>query len=880
MFWPLCVALGTVLSLSGCRVGFSGSDQAADPVVVENAVAYIKRPLLFDENNGSLLADDLRQPAMFRPGARLFLKDRASPAAPARDISSRAFSDPSFLNKSGQLQYDVRDLDVSYDGTRLIFAMRAPDIDGADEADQPRWNIWEYDTTTDNLRRIISSDVIAEAGQDIAPAYLPDGRIVFSSTRQRVSKAVLLDEGKPQFEALDEDRESPAFVLHVMDSDGSHIEQITFNQSHDLDPTVLANGKILFSRWDNAGQTPANGINLYQVNPDGTGLTYRYGRHSHDQVGSSDPVQFIRPVENDDQHLLVQVRPFESADLGALPTDIDVQHFVESDQTTDRTSGMAQIPLKSGLSPLGEPGLNGTYGYTSPLFDGSDRYLVSWSPCRLVLIGGDGTPLTCTADRIASGDYRAASPVFGLWVLDAVTGTQLPIAPPVEGQQFDEAVLMTSRPLPDYLSTPVLTDEARSLADAGLGILHIRSVYDFDGNDTSPGGLATVSDPVATAPGSRPARFVRIEKPVSIPGDDVRMIDNTAFGRSRAQSMREILGYAPVEPDGSVRLAVPANVAFGISVLNAQGERETQRHQNWLQVRPGETVECHGCHTRDSEVPHGRPDAEPASVNPGAPTTGLEFPNTERSLVADMGETMAQTYTRINGIHRLNPDIVYDDVWTDPMAAPKADSFTYAYADLSTPAPITSACAADWTSLCRVVINYEQHIHPIWSVDRTVLDTDGVTVLDDYTCTACHASQDAMGAARVPDGQLDLTDGPSSDNPDMFKSYRELLFNDNEQIVDMGALIDRLVDTGEFERDENGDLILDGAGNPIPIFATVNVPASMNTAGAMASTRFMSRFRPGGSHEGFLTPPELKLIAEWLDLGAQYYNNPFDAPEN
>ena len=75
------------------------------------------------------------------------------------------------------------------------------------------------------------------------PHYLPDGRIVFSSTRQRQSRAILLDEGKPQFAAQDEDHNEPAFVLHVMDADGSDIHQISFNQSHDLDPAVLDDGR-------------------------------------------------------------------------------------------------------------------------------------------------------------------------------------------------------------------------------------------------------------------------------------------------------------------------------------------------------------------------------------------------------------------------------------------------------------------------------------------------------------------------------------------------------------------------------------------------------------------------------------------------------------
>jgi hypothetical protein len=54
----------------------------------------------------------------------------------------------------------------------------------------------------------------------------------------------------------------------------------------------------------------------------------------------------------------------------------------------------------------------------------------------------------------------------------------------------------------------------------------------------------------------------------------------------------------------------------------------------------------------------------------------------------------------------------------------------------------------------------------------------------------------------------------------------------------------------------------------------------VSPAGAQASARFFSRFDTGGSHAGYLTTAELRLIAEWLDIGAQYYNDPFAAPAN
>ena len=190
-------------------------------------------------------------------------------------------------------------------------------------------------------------------------------------------------------------------------------------------------------------------------------------------------------------------------------------------------------------------------------------------------------------------------------------------------------------------------------------------------------------------------------------------------------------------------------------------------------------------------------------------------------------------------------------------------SFAYSYLDLATAAPTTAECVQAWNATCRIVINYEQHIHPLWSTPRLITDPmDPMVVLEDRTCATggCHSPLDAMGGAQEPMAQLDLTDGPSDMVADHLKSYRELLVNDNA-VDDTGA--DIVVQNG-----------VDANGNPILV--NVNVPASMSVAGANASNAFFSRFDVGGTHEGYLTPAELKLIAEWLDLGAQYFNNPFD----
>ena len=162
-----------------------------------------------------------------------------------------------------------------------------------------------------------------------------------------------------------------------------------------------------------------------------------------------------------------------------------------------------------------------------------------------------------------------------------------------------------------------------------------------------------------------------------------------------------------------------------------------------------------------------------------------------------------------------------------------------------------------------------------------------MNVIADNTCNTCHNIVDSMGNPQLPDAQLDLSDGPDSQVAAHFKSYRELLFNDNELELDIvnNILIERLVQATDgqgnllFETDEEGELILDADEQPIPIMVPVRAPGPSMSANAANSRYFLQKFDSGGSHEGGLSNAEKRLISEWLDIGAQYYNNPFDVPQ-
>jgi len=136
------------------------------------------------------------------------------------------------------------------------------------------------------------------------------------------------------------------------------------------------------------------------------------------------------------------------------------------------------------------------------------------------------------------------------------------------------------------------------------------------------------------------------------------------------------------------------------------------------------------------------------------------------------------------------------------------------------------------------------------------------TVGDD-TCIECHTT---LAGTRLPYGQLDLTRDPVPDPNEFPRSYLELFVEDEGQIFQGGALV------------------------PFPTPVQVRPTMTVNGARSsyfiekMTGTELDDNTRSiaGFDHTGMLTGAELKLISEWIDLGGQIFNNPFDpgAPQN
>jgi hypothetical protein len=924
----------TVASLAACSSHGSlniGSGQSTGGLNADFAIAYVKRTLPTDATALAALSakDDVTLPRGYWSKADVYLRTSASPTGLEQNITASV---------TGTDFWDVKDLDVSPDGTTLVFAMRGPITPNQKDFAIPTWHIWEYTVASAVLTQLTGTSIDTQpTANDVGPHFLSDGRIVFSSTRQTESREVLINEGGTgasvqPFEAQTESDNTSDFVLHVMNSDGTSINQISFNPSHDIDASLLDNGRIMWSRWDNtAGRIGGSAIHLYSANPDGSDVQLLYGAQSHN-TSSSNPgaagacpqglactVQFVstRPLQNG--NVLALLRPITGANFGGNLQIINMNDYVENNQSVPDisypTTLVAQLAATSNDvrtqtangAPVPSPG--GRFNSAFPLWDGTNRILVSWNQCRLQ--NSSGTIVACTPDNLTIANSAAptltlAPPLYSAWLLNLNNGTLIPVMAPVEGQMISDIVSMQPRVIACTLNlscpAPIT---APSTFDPSLGILDIRSVYDRDGLAVGDGQSAMLTpsaslSAVAMANAtSRPARFLRIEKEVAFGDPDLKdgfpKFDKNISLSGSVGYMRQLLGYVPIEPDGSVRVMVPANVPFEITVLdaNARALPSFPRHTAWLTVRPGEVLSCNGCHTPQgaqvitsattgqavevSGRSHGRANLFTA-LNGGQ---GLSFNangnGSVPTLVVCTGDTMAEELAGTDcnsnpfNASALSGDVIFNDAWGDGntnLTGPNAP-ISFTYAALMTTLPTVSSCQGAWSGFCLSIINYPTIIDPLWSVVRG--DTS-VNPLGANTCVNCHTSTRTTTAQQLvngvltsvtvpvpPDGNLQLDADPAQSTTAQLRAYTQLV--DTHDVLSVNST-NQLVDSGTPVPGS----IVPGTANGSCFFQTITgAKLGCSVTGAV-------------NHAGFMTAAELRLLSEWVDIGAQYYNNPFDAP--
>ena len=522
-----CLWMLTILPLS-----IVVAAEPVHPVLLRHKVVYVVRPQYAPDHHNT--GTDFEVGEVSAKNARM--------GAAIRTVD---FSDS---GKTATLldlpQGLIRDLEVSCDGTRLLFAMRR----GQDE----NFHIFEMHADGSGLRQLT---VRADAA-DMDPAYLPDGRIVFSSTRD------------PKYCGCNRHIQANLFV---MSADGTKIRQLGRNTLYESRPSVLPDGRILYDRWEYVDRHFGPSFGLWTMQPDGRAPTLFYGNNAWSPGAIFD------------------ARALPKAD-GGFYADRVVCTF---GACHDRPWGAIMIlDRRRGLDGV-EPVLHAWPKDVAPLLanrteygDGRDlRHPVVGqidSFARLPIKYEDPYPLDET-HVLCVRVVEPNSERTGIYLLSTAGEERLLHT---EGQGCFDPLPLMPRPCP-----PVIPEQVDLAAKTGT--FYVTDIYKGTGMERVPRGTIKTLR-VVEAPAKR---FW------TGPLWEADTFQRPAMNYNCTSSKR-ILGDVPVEADGSVSFEMPAERFVFFQALDAEGLM-VQSMRSGTSLQPGEHTGCTGCHESryDSQPP-------------------------------------------------------------------------------------------------------------------------------------------------------------------------------------------------------------------------------------------------------------------------------------
>ncbi len=412
----------------------------------------------------------------------------------------------------------IGDLDLSFDATKLLCSI--PD-------DNLQWQVQELPVDGGAPTRVTPNDQPDIANSD--GCYLPDGRVIFCSTA--------CVQGVPCVSGSDK-----VASLYLLDRASGAVRQLTFDQDHSWDPTVLPSGRVLYERWEYSDTPHYFSRLLFSMNPDGTTQTAMYGSNSY----WPNSLFYVRPVPGDSSKLIAIVTGHHGERREGELTLID-----PTQGEHEARGALQRIPFRGKeVEPKIEDQLVAAswprFLHPYPL---SEKYfLVSCRP----------TP---------QSDW-------GIYLAD-VFDNLVPVR--IEpGAALLEPTPVLPRPTP-----PVVPDRANPARKDAL--VYIGDLYAGPGLDGVPRGSAKalrIYSPHYTYWGVGGHIHIGIDGPWDV---------------------KRILGTVPVEPDGSALFRVPANTPFAVEPLDEQGQA-LQLMRSWMTAMPGETLTCSGCHEPQREA--------------------------------------------------------------------------------------------------------------------------------------------------------------------------------------------------------------------------------------------------------------------------------------
>ncbi len=486
------LALGTVLGTAGCRN--SAPDDIINQEDTTEAIVFVK-------------TDGEETLNRSRANGNLFKLSPISPDGVVTNITN-------FTGAS------VSDPCVSFDGERILFSMRPQ---GASQH-----NIFEINADGSGLRQ-----VTAGGGNDFDPLYLPNGKIMFTSSRHG---------------GMDEYNHSPAEVMYTCEADGSDIVRRSFNMSDDFDPVLSASGQIIYTRWEHFGTF--NRFPLFVCNPDGTHAFHKYGPHNRN---------FFHPQVMPDGRIIAIESTMVNEDAG--PIAVLKLEAGAADPVLDGADQHWDV-LTVQANNDGAPWPNGVFKY--PFALGGNKYIASYTLPAAEEQDVDYGLYTFTISQ--SGAGTDADPA----TLSIENLTFLYNDP--AWNDYDAQLLAPHDP------PPIIDPVGDPSVDFGVftaGDVFNRS--DHDGQRVPIHGV----DPV--------------EEVAVLVGIPTVRGESNDFSANEFEK-RALLGFAPVYPDGSVKFKAPANVPITFATVDSL-HREVVTKRTWIYVQPGEqAVECIGCH--------------------------------------------------------------------------------------------------------------------------------------------------------------------------------------------------------------------------------------------------------------------------------------------
>jgi len=143
----------------------------------------------------------------------------------------------------------IRDPAIHHDGKRILFSYR--------KGGSHHYNLYEVRTDGAGVRQITDGP-----WDDVEPAWLPDGDIVFCSTRARRYIGCWF---------------APTATLHRCGPDGKGIRLLSSGTFSENTPAVLPDGRILYTRWEYVNRDAVSFHHLWTMHADGTGQMAFFG---------------------------------------------------------------------------------------------------------------------------------------------------------------------------------------------------------------------------------------------------------------------------------------------------------------------------------------------------------------------------------------------------------------------------------------------------------------------------------------------------------------------------------------------------------------------------------------------------------------------------